>query len=277
MKMLVINNRFLYLCDIKKHSNESLALSHSKWFYDRVCIKGMFEVVFWIKIVFVWYCLAGCHLGGPVIPVDGWTGKMVSAEVIEPVALSSGTSVVNESGDIGDKAVDRLQVIICYGSLMSDHTALRLLREGYEPVFWDPAGSYRISDKEVKRAGDLIVRKQPTIETYWLWRNKACNNIGMEVFEWIISAQEAEKLHTILLNGCDSKQPEGEFITNTLGLFCAKAVSDFLKRFGPASGPHIEHCTMIPHKLAGQLWQQRPNFVYVFSDDQPLIQYTKID
>lgn len=130
----------------------------------------------------------------------------------------------------------RLQVYIT-----DNHTALRLVSPTGPEIFWDPGGRYGLVDddldrpyaplpKGIERGKDLIVSNPPDMETFVRWR-WIVEDHRVEVFEWDLPDSDAQTLRDVLLNGTDDIHPAGSFSTSTLPLFCARATSDFLRRF----------------------------------------------
>lgn len=155
-----------------------------------------------------------------------------------------------------------LQVIIVYGPAWCHHTALRLECPDRPVLFWDPGGSYGISDAEDVRSKDLIRINPPDLETYlqFTWKHSSQE---VEVFEWDLTTKEAQELYDVLLYGTGKDHPAGRFNTFTIGLFCSAAVSDFLHRFAKKT-MNVPKSFFFPHDLARVLYTQSPKRVLVF-------------
>ncbi len=191
-------------------------------------------------------CLASCcmHAPAPYRP-SRWMGTSTTMESI---------------ADIPDQSL--LQVIIVYGPAWCHHTALRLVCPDRPVLFWDPGGSYGVSDPRDVRSKDLIRINPPNLETYlrFTWKHSSTE---VEVFEWDLSPEQARDLYDVLLRGTDKNDPAGRFTTTTLGLFCSEAVSDFLHRFA-AKIMTVPKSFFLPHNLAKVLYTQSPRRVLSF-------------
>ena len=176
-----------------------------------------------------------------------------------------GTSTTIEStADIPDQPL--LQVIIVYGPMWCHHTALRVVCPDRPVLFWDPGGSYGVSDPEDVRSNDLIRIKPPGIEAYlqFIWKHSSTE---VEIFEWDLTPEQARDLLDVLLQGTDKDHPAGRFTTTTLGLFCSAAVSDFLHRFA-GKIVTVPRSFFFPHDLAKVLYTQSPRRVLWFRRKQ---------
>jgi hypothetical protein len=173
--------------------------------------------------------------------------------------------------DIPDQSL--LQVIIVYGTAWCHHTALRLVCPDRPVLFWDPGGSYGVSDARDVRSNDLIRIDPPDLETYlkFVWRH---SSIEVEVFEWDLPPEQAHDLHDVLLHGTDKNHPAGRFTTTTFGFFCSEAVSDFLHRFA-AKIITVPKSFFLPHDLARVLYTQSPKRVLAFRRGNKQMVYTR--
>jgi hypothetical protein len=193
-------------------------------------------------------------------------GCVTSVAPYRPVTWPEVTGVLSPA----DAGSGRLQVIIAYGGLTSSHSALRLETAEGQVVFWDPAGDYGRPDLDldprwgpyatnVGRRSDLILGTPPDLGTYVRFR-WGLEDQGVEVFEWDMSAANADTLRAILLGDGAHR---GQFSTLAAPAFCSVAISDFLRRFGPSSirvqGRHV-----FPHALARELYTTRPSRVLLF-------------
>lgn len=194
--------------------------------------------------------LVGCHAGRPVTP-EGW-------------------HLLPDEGQLAERsAAGRLQVFICYGAMLSNHAALRIeLPKG--GVFWDPAGGFAVGDAAWDRRNDVIWDRLPTVADYWHFREVGCNEPFMEIYEWDLEEQEAQRLHDVIRKGGSRITGEpNEFRTETAGLFCSIAVCKYLQRFASPFMEVPEHWLM-PHKLGAHLYSQKPSRVWVFVHGKPL-------
>ena len=202
--------------------------------------------------------LSGCaylpwpHLPAPHLP-DSWTGSAADFYAI---------------ADRPNEA--RLQVIIAYGQLVDNHAALRLFGPERPVLFWDPGGGYNKQTAPHTRWNDIIVEDPPNLQTYLAFRRTHFDT-AVEIFEWRITTEQATTLYDVLWNGTDSSHPEGIFRSETPGLFCSMAISDFLRRFA-RNIMTITDSHFWPNDLAQALYTQSPDRVIMFrSADSPVI------
>ncbi len=218
----------------------------------KVFVKTGFIVCCWLVLS------AGCdylpvpHLPAPHLP-DNWEGSPADIDAI---------------ADRPDEA--RLQVIIAYGQLVDNHAALRLVGPGRPVMFWDPGGGYNKQTAPHTRWNDIIVEDPPDLQTYLVFRRSHFDT-AVEIFEWRITEKQANRLYDVLRHGTDSSHPAGSFRSETMGLFCSKAISDFLGRFAgdilTISGTYFW-----PNELAKAMYTQAPDRVILFrATDVPVI------
>ena len=203
--------------------------------------------------------LSACHSGRPRIP-DGW------------VAVPGPSIEAKQNRD--DHA--RLQVIICYGRWLSNHSTVRLTSPDGHVLFWDPGGMYGRKDASIRRRADLLLSGAPDLGRWWHYREHGCGEPFMKVFEWSVSSDQAKSLRDALIAGSRPPAVPGAFQTATAGGFCCIAVSEFLQRFG---GPSIVVPTRMfwPHNLADHLWSQSPDRVVVFEAGGAVVAYVHED
>lgn len=189
--------------------------------------------------------IIGCfHAAAPYRP-SSWIGT--------PIEMKSIADSPNQP---------LLQVIIVYGPAWSHHTALRLVCPDRPVLFWDPGGSYGISNSEDLRSKDLIRVNPPDLEMYlqFAWKHSSKE---VEVFEWDLIPARALELYDVLLHGTEKDHPAGRFTTPTIGLFCSAAVSDFLHRFATKE-MNVPKSFFFPEDLARVLYTQSPKRVLAF-------------
>lgn len=213
---------------------------------------------------------AGCHHAGTVPP--GWQGKPLISE-----SLPGPSQTVPDTGPQGNGSGPPaiLQVVICYGKTLSNHTALRLEAPGVQTLMWDPGGTYKQDDPAYERRYDVLTRNAPTIQQWWLYRRDRCREPVMEVFQWSIIPDQARRLHTILLTRHDPDDPAQLFEPDAGGLECCKRVSEFLSRFAD-DRPAVSTRYFWPHKLGEHLWTQQPDRVIVYRKEGPNMVYTRL-
>ena len=195
--------------------------------------------------------LCGCHYGVPA--PDGWVGR--------PVDLRQA-----DSDHLDTRG--RLQVLIHYGYMYSNHSTLRLTCPGKPVLFWDPGGTYGDEDPSHGRKRDLLFVKPPTVMQWWKYRNKSCNEPIMAVYEWDLPDELARRLHATLLNGTDESHPQGYFHSDIAGWACCVAICDFLMRFAD-DRLTIPRTWMLPRNLGRHLWTQSPDRVHIFRAEKP--------
>lgn len=202
--------------------------------------------------------LIGCaylpkpHLPAPHLP-DSWTATAVD---------------YHDIADRPNKA--RLQIIIAYGQLVDNHAALRLVCPGRPVLFWDPGGGYNAQTAPHTRWNDIIIEDPPDLQTYLAFRRTHFDT-AVEIFEWRISVDQAAAMYDVLRHGTDGNHPAGIFRSDTPGLFCSTAISDFLGRFAQDTMTLSEKYFW-PNELAKALYTQAPDRVIVFrSANTPVV------
>lgn len=188
-------------------------------------------------------CISGCfHSPTPFLPENTKTTQSYKA-------LPENT---NNS--------PALQVFIMYGDVQCNHVALRLHVTEEKSIFWDPAGGYgKDGSKKVVKRRDVISKKAPDLNDYLLFRTEIPTT-ALELFEWQIDMEKAERLYNALLKGTDKSHPAGKFDTLGIGLFCGAHISDFLSRF--AGDIMAVKKVFYPHELAKQLYKQSPDRIF---------------
>jgi hypothetical protein len=203
---------------------------------------------------------AGCHNAGTIPP--GWHGEPVSQANDQQTQPANTTTSQHNT----NTPPAQLQIFICYGKVLSNHTALRLTTPHKPTLMWDPGGTFLQYDPTRARRHDVITQNAPTIDQWWQYRRDGCREPIMELFQWSITPDQANRLHAILLNHRDPNDPTQSFEPDAGGLQCSTKVSEFLIRFANDK-PTITQKQFWPHKLAEQLWTQNPDSVTVFRSD----------
>jgi hypothetical protein len=194
----------------------------------------------------------GCMTGAPYTP-ETWVGKHIDLRDL----------------DLRPEKT-RLQVIVCYGYFVSNHTALRLIVPGRQVLFWDPGGGYgadQIGDNDeedstrIIKQRDIVTKNPPDIPTYLEFRWKVAKDAAVEIFEWDLNPEEGARLYDVLWNGTGPDHPAGAFRSKSWGLMCGASVSDFLKRFAK---PRINLTKKYhsPRDLAEALYTQSPDRIF---------------
>ena len=191
--------------------------------------------------------VTGCHAGRPRVPV-GWR----TADGASRPAVSDGTAEHAQ-----------LQVLICYGSLMSNHAALRLVCPGKPTLLWDPGGGYHASDPVFDRRADVVVQGAPSVDQWWHYRRDSCGEPFMEAFEWDLQSSVSLNLHQVLRRGTVYESDPSAFSTDAAAGACGLAVSGFVQRF-LGSKIRLEEAKLWPHDLATALWRENPDRVGVY-------------
>lgn len=198
----------------------------------------------------------GCHHAGTAPP--GWHGQ--------PVATPDARGTTNLAQGNGHPNTGTLEVVICYGKVLSNHTALRLTAPDRSTLFWDPGGTYKYDDPAYARRNDVLTENAPSIEQWWHYRRDGCREPIMEVYRWSIDTRQAERLHRILTEHADPADPTQTFEPDAGGLQCCKRVSEFLMRFADGR-PSVTEKYFWPHELGEHLWAQQPDDVTVYRDN----------
>lgn len=197
--------------------------------------------------------MLGCMTGAPYIP-ETWMGEEIDLQDLKLRPVKT-----------------RLQVIICYGYFVSNHTALRLIVPGRQALFWDPGGGYggdeigNDSEKDstrIVKERDLVTKNPPDIPTYLEFRWNVAKDAAVEIFEWDLNPKEGDLLYDVLWNGTGPDHPAGAFRSRSWGLMCGASVSDFLMRFAK---PRINLSEKYhsPRELSGALYTQSPDRIFI--------------
>lgn len=214
------------------------------------------------------FCPAqGCHHAGTVPP--GWRGEQITSH---ETANAQSANLSNHAQGNGEQTAGALQVYICYGRLLSNHTALRLTAPNKPTLFWDPGGTYKQDDPAYARRHDVITKNAPSLDEWWRYRRDGCREPIMEVYQWSLDAKQAQRLHQVLLNRTDPTDPTQTFEPDAGGLQCCKRVSELLMRFSPGR-PVVMKKYFWPHELGEHLWDQQPEVVLVYRADAPAMAY----
>ena len=203
------------------------------------------------------YLPAGCiHMPAPHLP-STWIGTPAGMEAID-----------DKSGQA------RIQIIIAYGTIVDNHAALRLVCPGRQDIFWDPGGGYNVETAPQTRWNDLIIEDPPDLKTYLEFRKNTHYDDAVEVFEWDITTSQARALYDVLWNGTGADHPAGRFGSDTPGLFCSTAISDFLGRFA-TDIMTVNDTYFWPNELARELYTQSPDRVMIFRAGRPPMVYIR--
>ncbi len=197
---------------------------------------------------------AGCHNAGTVPP--GWQSNPIASE------------------DSDTQPSAQLQVIICYGKVFSNHTALRLTTPNKPDLLWDPGGTFLQHKLGHGRRHDVITQNSPTIDRWWQYRRDGCREPVMEVYQWSLEPDQANRLHMILIDYQDPTDPAQTFEPDAGGLQCCTKITEFLMRFADGR-PHVNEKIFWPHKLGEHLWTQNPDRVLIFRADGESSAYRK--
>ena len=177
----------------------------------------------------------------------------------------------------------KLQIIITRDVIHFSHSALRLIDDD-RMLFWDPAGSYGLTDHYAefytdyplpngfKKQNDLIVAGIPTLGRYWAF-SRYTGDIGMEVLEWDLNGVTAGRYYVILLQGCRNDTRSHDFRTKRHFLLCSSNLTRFLVRFTQDSIGLQETC-FFPDNLAHALYELNPDRV-IFFDGEGVRIFTK--
>ena len=213
------------------------------------------RIIFYLTLCVCLYLPAGCiHAPVPHLP-STWNGTPAGMDVTD-----------------GKPGQALIQVIIGYGIFMDNHAALRLVCPGRQDIFWDPGGGYNVETAPHTRWNDLIIEDPPDLKTYLEFRKNTHYDDAVEVFEWDITTSQALALYDVLWNGTNADHPAGRFGSDTPGLFCSTAISDFLGRFA-TDIMTLNDTYFWPNELARVLYTQSPNRVMIFRVGRPPMVY----
>lgn len=196
------------------------------------------------------WLLIGCHHAGTVPP--GWLAQPYHAEA--------------------DPDDGRLQVFICYGQVLSNHSALRLVTPERPTLMWDPGGTYEHDDPAYGREHDVLTRGDVSVDQWWHYRKDICREPVVEMYEWRLPDKQARRLYAILTTRHDPLDPSQTFEPDALGLGCSLRVSTFLDRFADGR-PAVQAHYFWPHELGEHLWAQSPDRVVIFRSGGPTLAY----
>jgi hypothetical protein len=179
--------------------------------------------------------LTGCH-GGMAIP-GTWT----------PASLV----------DVNNSESGRMQVILCFGPVFSNHSVLRLECPDRPPLLWDPGGMYGTSDPTIERVRDVVHTNVPTAQQFWAYRRDACGEEFHYIYEWDLDEASAKAKYDVLLGQTD------DFETGSAGGMCCKAICSFLNRYASDQVTVPANWTF-PHDLGRHLFTQPVDRLRVF-------------
>jgi len=202
--------------------------------------------------------LVGCNEIRPHVP-DGWVMRDE-----QPVATVEAAYAAPQQG--------RLQLVICYGKLLSAHAALRLMPVHNPPLYWDPGGKFGLYSTGYTRRKDIVTEPAPDMDELWAYRKRRGHNYSMLIFEWDLPRDRIEHIRRTLLAGLSDEQGPNIFETDAEGMQCSTYVSRFLTLHTQDVIP-IEKTYMYPHDLGRKLWKHEPSRVYLFDIGQDVITY----
>ncbi len=172
---------------------------------------------------------------------------------------------LNDDGQTG-----LIQVFIGYGVFVDNHAALRLVCPGKPTLFWDPGGNFGDNDPQIlsRKHNYLIWEQAPDAKTFMEWRIKV-PDVATEMFEFAMSAAQAEYLWDILKNGNPPEHPLGRFTHRSAPMRCGTDTSDYLSRFA-GDVVRVPKSYFWPRDLAKVLYTQRPRRVVYYRLHEPL-------
>jgi hypothetical protein len=151
----------------------------------------------------------------PHVPSD-WPSRIITQQEVE-----------------GEDQTPLLQVFLCYGLIVDNHTTLRLVNPGKPALFWDPGGSFREQYPESPYSAYLFYEQAPSALRYLQWRMRV-PDAATEIFEFQLSPSEAEQMWAVLRHGTSADDPRGAFSSSSIPMRCCLSISDYLQRFAPA-------------------------------------------
>ena len=195
------------------------------------------------------------------------TGCFHSPAPYQPTRWPGSRAPVDVLSDSARRPV--LQVLIAYNVYWPNHTALRLVDDRGQALFWDPGGGYGKTTPGIVRHSDLITDRAPSLATYMVYR-WSNNDQVVEIFEWALTEAEARRLAATLRAGASRTDfAETGFRTATPGFFCNAAVSSFLFDYG-GSSLHLGDSYILPSLLSRELYTRHPDRVMILRHDNPL-------
>jgi len=165
-----------------------------------------------------------------------------------------------------------IQIIVTRGPLYFTHSAIRV-QNNEKIYFWDPLGSYGMDEhaEYFKEQGlpssflkkdDLITYGVPNLNTYWSFA-KYTADTGMEIFEWMLSNQQATHLQNVFYAGANDSDNPYDFDSQDTFLLCSSALSRFINRFVSDIVP-LGETYFFPDSLAHKLYALEPDRIIVF-------------
>ncbi|GAB4108203.1 MAG: hypothetical protein Kow00105_14540 [Phycisphaeraceae bacterium] len=210
----------------------------------------------------------GCHHAG-ILPA-GWRPAAADTN-----SLGNGIHDELPDSEISQQP-GRLQIIICYGELISNHTALRLVTPGKPTLVWDPGGSFMHDNPTYGRKRDVLTQNAPTLEQWWAYRRDGCQEPIMHVYEWAITPRQAQRLYHVLTRFHDPLDPKVRFNPDAPALQCCKKTCEFLQQFADGA-PDVPERFFWPHQLGDHLWGQHPGRVLIYRAGRPVEVYIPDD
>lgn len=204
--------------------------------------------------------VAGCaSIDGPMDRSYRQAESIPAIGVATPDDRAGSHLIDTETGPV-------LQIMVCLGGAYGTHTGVRLIHSDGRVVFWDPAGHFGLSDPDVRRRRDVIVEGFPTLGEYVKWRLVGAGDQSVAVFEWHLDPDQVSRFDGVLHGDADRTPGGVAFDTTAIGLFCCKAVCEFIERF---AGPEITVPERFfrPDQLGRHLWTQHPDRVLMFRAD----------
>ncbi len=167
----------------------------------------------------------------------------------------------------------KLQILCAYGGLMDNHAALLLTAPGRARVFWDPGGQYgHYTPEGVRRKRCVVAVDAPCLTDYLKWRQRE-SDVWVEVFEWDLRPETAQRLHRVLLDGSERNGPD-RWDSNAVGTQCSVAISKYLRRFAREVTPIDRTCRLPTHLSRWIKENCPPDRVLAFRPGQAYHVYT---
>lgn len=195
---------------------------------------------------------------------------------------------IKDQAELNDTSKPRLQIIITSADFICNHTAMRLITPNKPVIFWDPGGGFGDSDEstayfsdkgidglplKIERHFDIVKTLSDDLNRYIDYRWQASSDELIEIFEFNLAIERAERLNQEFKGGENNDHLPGKFSTDAVPLMCSVAVSDFLIQF-MADRILLPTSYFLPHNLSHQLYTQNPDRVLILRRNQPPLAYT---
>jgi len=217
----------------------------------------------WISLLMAACFLGACHSPMNIKPPAQWVASSPA-----PMAMSLAPQQPQDRDAT-------MRVIICYSPLISSHACLLMDGPGSQRLFWDPGGTFGQDKAPYVRQGDVLLDDSAlNLQELWQYRRVGCNEPHVLVFEWKITAMQAQHRRAILTRHARDEKGSVLFDADAPGGQCSVYMSAFLRRFCEETSKQVGDCFW-PHNLAKQLWQCQPDRVMLIRRPDEVTLYTR--